>query len=224
MRLFIDSADLDEIREGVELGIVDGVTTNPSLIREERPEGGALSPAQLKEHYKRQLVEICRICSGPVSAETVGGTADEMLREAEEFTALAENIVVKLVLTFEGLKAVRECRQRGIRTNVTTCFSATQALLAARAGADYISPFVGRIDDVSGDGMGLIREIVTIYDNYNFETEVLVASARHPRHVLEAALIGADVTTAPFKVLKQLISHPLTEKGIAAFLKDWQGK
>jgi transaldolase len=223
MQLFIDSADLDEIREGVDLGIVDGVTTNPSLIRQERPADAPLSPKDLKEHYKRQLTDICRICPGPVSAETVGMTADEMLREAEEFAELAENIVVKIVLTFEGLKAVRACRERGIRTNVTTCFSATQALLVARAGADYVSPFVGRIDDVSGDGMGLIREIATIYDNYGFETEILVASARHPRHVLEAALIGADVTTAPFKVLKQLVAHPLTEKGIAAFLKDWQG-
>lgn len=223
MQLFIDSADLDEIREGVELGLVDGVTTNPSLIRKERVRGAALAPQELKAHYARQLTEICRICPGPVSAETVGETAAEMLREAEAFAALAENIVVKLVLTFEGLKAVRECRERGIRTNVTTCFSASQALLAARAGADYISPFVGRIDDVSGDGMGLIREIATIYDNYDFETEILVASARHPRHVLEAALIGADITTAPLNVLKQLISHPLTDKGIASFLDDWRG-
>jgi transaldolase len=224
MRLFVDTANLDEIREGMDLGIVDGVTTNPSLIAKERREAGAHDPRELKAHYKRQLAEVCRICPGPISAETVGATADEMLREAEDFAAIAENIVVKLVLTFEGLKAVRLCSERGIATNVTVCFSATQALLAARAGATYISPFVGRIDDVSGDGMGLIREIATIYDNYDFETEILVASARHPRHVLEAALIGADVTTAPLKVLKQLVSHPLTDKGIEAFLRDWQGK
>jgi transaldolase len=224
MQLFIDSADLDEIREAVDLGLADGVTTNPSLIRQERPSDAPVSPQDLKAHYKRQLSEICRVCPGPVSAETVGETAEEMLREAQEFAELAENIVVKIVLTLEGLKAVRACRERGIRTNVTTCFSASQALLVARAGADYVSPFVGRIDDVSGDGMGVIREIATIYENYGFETEILVASARHPRHVLEAALIGADVTTAPLKVLKQLIAHPLTDKGIAAFLKDWQGK
>jgi transaldolase len=222
MQLFIDSADLDEIREGVELGVVDGVTTNPTLIAQERAGEAPGSLRERKEHYMRQLREICGICPGPISAETVGETAGEMLREAEEFAALADNIVVKLVLTFEGLKAVRACRERGIRTNVTTCFSATQALLAGRAGADYISPFIGRIDAVSGDGMGLVRDIVAIYENYGFDTRVLVASVRHPRHVLEAALIGADVATAPLKVLKQLVEHPLTEKGIASFLEDWR--
>jgi transaldolase len=220
MRLFIDTASLDEIREGVDLGLVDGVTTNPSLIAKER---GDDAPGGGKAHYKDQLAEICRICPGPVSAETVGTTAAEMVREAEEFAEIAENIVVKMVLTFEGLNAVRECAGRGIRTNVTLCFTPLQAMLAARAGADYISPFVGRIDDVGGDGMGVVREIATIYENYNFDTEILVASVRHPRHVLEAALIGADVTTAPFKVLKQLIEHPLTDKGIASFIKDWKG-
>ena len=220
MRLFIDTASLDEIREGVDLGLVDGVTTNPSLIAKERGDdasGGG------KAHYKDQLAEICRICPGPVSAETVGTTAAEMVREAEEFAEIAENIVVKMVLTFAGLNAVRECAGRGIRTNVTLCFTPLQAMLAARAGADYISPFVGRIDDVGGDGMGVVREIATIYENYNFDTEILVASVRHPRHVLEAALIGADVATAPFKILKQLIQHPLTDKGIASFIKDWKG-
>ncbi len=223
MRLFLDSASLDDLREAMDLGLADGVTTNPSLIAKERAGGGRTDARELVKHYKDRLAEICRLCPGPVSAETVGTTAGEMLREAEDFVEIAENIVVKVILTFEGLKAVRACAERGIRTNVTTCFSATQALLAAKAGADYISPFVGRIDDVSGDGMDLIREIATIYENYNFETEILVASARHPRHVLEAALIGADVTTAPLSVLKQLIAHPLTDKGIAAFLEDWRG-
>jgi transaldolase len=219
MRLFVDTANLDEIREGLELGLVDGVTTNPTLIARERGSGQA---GDAKRHYKERLAEICRICSGPVSAETVGTTAAEMLREADDFAQIAENIVVKLVLTHEGLKAVRGCVERGIATNVTLCFSATQALLAAKAGADYISPFVGRIDDASGDGMGVIREIATIYENYNFETQILVASVRHPRHVLEAALIGADVATMPFKIMKQLASHPLTDAGIQSFLEDWR--
>lgn len=222
MRLFVDSAKIDDIREGMDLGLIDGVTTNPTLVARERQESRNLGPPELREDYKARLAEICRICPGPVNAETVGTTAEEMLREAEDFADIAENIVVKLVLTFEGLKAVRECRERGIRTNVTVCFTATQALLAARAGADYVSPFVGRVDDVSGDGMALVREIATIYENYAFETEILVASARHPRHVLEAALVGADVTTAPLAVLKQLVSHPLTDSGIASFLRDWE--
>ncbi|MFN2432708.1 MAG: fructose-6-phosphate aldolase [Gemmatimonadota bacterium] len=221
MRLFVDTANLDEIVEGLDLGLVDGVTTNPSLIAKER---GAGEPRDQKAHYKKRLQEICRLVDGPVSAETVGTDVDEMMREAEEFAEIAENIVVKMILTFEGLKAVRACADRGIRTNVTLCFSASQALLAARAGADFISPFVGRVDDASGDGMELIREIATIYENYNFETEILVASVRHPRHVLEAALIGADVATAPLKVLKQLVSHPLTDQGIASFLEDWGGR
>ena len=219
MRLFLDSASLDELREGMALGVVDGVTTNPSLIARER--GGAAA-ADIKRHYKDRLGEICRICRGPVSAETVGTTAEEMLREAEDFAEIADNIVVKMILTFEGLDAVRRCAERGIRTNVTLCFSPTQALLAARAGASYVSPFVGRVDDVSGSGMDLIRDIAAIYENYAFETEILVASVRHPRHVLEAALIGADIATAPLKVLKQLVDHPLTEKGIASFLEDWK--
>lgn len=219
MKLFADTANLDEIREGVELGLVDGVTTNPTLIARERA-GAAGDPVR---HYRERLAEICRICDGPVSAETVGTTAAEMAREAEAFAAIAENIVVKVVLTLEGLKAVRTCAERGIRTNVTLCFSATQALLAARAGADYVSPFVGRIDDASGDGMEVVRDIAAIYETYGFETQILVASVRHPRHVLEAALIGADVATVPYPVLKQLVRHPLTDAGIAAFLRDWRG-
>ncbi|MBA2565075.1 MAG: fructose-6-phosphate aldolase [Gemmatimonadetes bacterium] len=220
MQLFLDSASLKDVREGMGLGLVDGVTTNPSLIAKERD---ASRPADARRHYRERLKEICALCPGPISAETVGTTATEMMREAEEYAAIAENIVVKVVLTAEGLRAVRECAARGIRTNVTLCFSATQALLAARAGADYVSPFVGRVDDVSGDGMALIRDIATIFENYNFATHILVASVRHPRHVLEAALIGADVATAPLAILKQLLAHPLTDKGVAAFLKDWEG-
>ena len=221
MRLFLDSANLDEIREGLELGLVDGVTTNPSLIAGERGEG---SPREQERHWKERIGEICRICSGPVSAPAVGTTAAEILRQAEDLAGLAENVVIKLALTFEGLKAIRGCAERGIATHATLCFTATQALLAARAGADYVSPFVGRCEDVSGDGLGLLRDIVAIYENYNFETEIVVASARHPRHVLEAALIGADVTTAPLQVLKQLALHPLTDTGVAAFLKDWEAR
>jgi transaldolase len=220
VKLFADTANLDEIREGVELGLVDGVTTNPTLIARERGAGAAGDPVR---HYRERLAEICRICDGPVSAETVGATAAEMAREAEAFAAIAENIVVKVVPTHEGLKAVRTCAERGIRTNVTLCFSATQALLAARAGADYVSPFVGRIDDASGDGMEVVRDIAAIYETYGFETQILVASVRHPRHVLEAALVGADVATVPYPVLKQLVRHPLTDAGIAAFLRDWRG-
>jgi transaldolase len=221
VRLFIDSANLEEIRQAMELGLLDGVTTNPTLIASER---GEQLPRDLKRHYKERVAEICRLCPGPVSAQTVGTAADDMVREAEAFAELAENIVVKLACTFEGLRAVRACGERGIATHVTGCFTASQALLAAKAGADYVSPFVGRLDDLSGDGMGLVREIVTIYENYNFETEILVASVHHPRHVLESALIGADIATAPLPVLKQLIEHPLTDKAIALFLRDWEGR
>lgn len=223
MRLFVDTASLSDVREGLELGLVEGVTTNPTLIAREREGGRTLSAGALKDHYKDRLDEICRLCPGPVSAEAVAGTAAEMVREADEFAEIAENIVVKLIPTFQGLQAVRECAGRGIRTHVTLCFTATQAMLAAKAGAQFVSPFVGRIEDAGGDGTGLIREIATIYDNYNFETEILVASVRHPRHVLDAALIGADVATAPLAVLRQLAAHPLTERGIESFLEDWEG-
>ncbi|MGN6107983.1 MAG: fructose-6-phosphate aldolase [Kofleriaceae bacterium] len=210
MKFFIDTADVKEIREAASMGLVDGVTTNPSLV------------AKTGRKFRDVLLEICDIVKGPVSAEVVGTTYDAMTKEARELAALRPNIVVKIPLIPEGLKAVRTCADEGIQTNVTLCFSATQALLAAKAGATFISPFVGRLDDVSTNGMQLIREIVEIYDNYAFPTEVLVASVRHPMHVQEAALIGAHVATCPLSVLIQLSKHPLTDIGLAKFLADWE--
>lgn len=210
MKFFIDTADVKEIREAASMGLVDGVTTNPSLV------------AKTGRKFRDVLLEICDIVKGPVSAEVVGTTYDAMIKEARELAALRPNIVVKIPLIPEGLKAVRTCADEGIQTNVTLCFSATQALLAAKAGATFISPFVGRLDDVSTNGMQLIREIVEIYDNYAFPTEVLVASVRHPMHVQEAALIGAHVATCPLSVLIQLSKHPLTDIGLAKFLADWE--
>jgi transaldolase len=210
MKFFIDTADIKEIREASAMGLVDGVTTNPSLV------------AKTGKKFREVLLEICDIVKGPVSAEVVSLQHDDMMKEAREYAALRPNIVVKIPLIPEGLKAVRTCSNEGIKTNVTLCFSATQALLAAKAGATYISPFVGRLDDVSTNGMQLIGEIVQIYDNYNFETEVLVASVRHPMHVQEAALMGAHVMTAPLSVLLQLSKHPLTDIGLAKFLDDWK--
>jgi transaldolase len=192
------------------MGLVDGVTTNPSLV------------AKTGRKFRDILLEICDLVKGPVSAEVVGTTYDVMMKEARELAGLRPNIVVKIPMLAEGLKAVRTCAGEGIKTNVTLCFSATQALLAAKAGASYISPFVGRLDDVSTSGMQLIREIVEIYDNYGFQTEVLVASVRHPMHVQEAALIGAHVATCPLSVLLQLAKHPLTDAGLAKFLADWE--
>ena len=210
MKFFIDTADVKEIREAAAMGLVDGVTTNPSLV------------AKTGRKFREVLLEICDIVKGPVSAEVVGVTYDAIMKEARDFASLRPNIVVKVPLIPEGLKAVRTCADEGIKTNVTLCFSATQALLAAKAGASYISPFVGRLDDVSTNGMQLIREIVEIYDNYQFTTEVLVASVRHPMHVHEAALIGAHVATCPLSVLLQLSKHPLTDAGLAKFLADWE--
>jgi transaldolase len=210
MKFFIDTADVKEIREAAAMGLVDGVTTNPSLV------------AKSGRKFRDVLFEICDIVKGPVSAEVVGTTYDVIMKEARELAGLRPNIVVKIPLIPEGLKAVRTCTDEGIKTNVTLCFSATQALLAAKAGASYISPFVGRLDDVSTNGMQLIREIVEIYDNYSFTTEVLVASVRHPMHVQEAALIGAHVATCPLSVLLQLSKHPLTDVGLAKFLADWE--
>lgn len=210
MKFFIDTADIKEIREAASMGLVDGVTTNPSLV------------ARTGKKFKDVLLEICDVVKGPVSAEVVSTTVDGMMKEAREYAALRPNIVVKIPLIAEGLKAVRTCTDEGIKTNVTLCFSATQALLAAKAGATYISPFVGRLDDVSTSGMQLIGEIVQIYDNYAFETEVLVASVRHPMHVHEAAMMGAHVVTAPLSVLLQLCKHPLTDLGLAKFLADWE--
>jgi transaldolase len=210
MKFFIDTADVKEIREAAAMGLVDGVTTNPSLV------------AKTGRKFRDILLEICDFVKGPVSAEVVGTTYDAMMKEARELAGLRPNIVVKIPLIAEGLKAVRTCADEGIKVNVTLCFSATQALLAAKAGATYISPFVGRLDDVSTSGMQLIQEIVQIYDNYGFPTEVLVASVRHPMHVQEAALIGAHVATCPLSVLLQLARHPLTDAGLAKFLADWE--
>jgi len=210
MKFFLDTANIDEIKKGVELGIVDGVTTNPTLISKENKK-----PRELIE-------EICSIVDGPVSVEAVSLDKDGMIKEARELSKIAPNIVIKIPLTEEGLKAVKVLSQEGIKTNVTLCFSPTQALLAAKAGATYVSPFVGRLDDISHVGMELVEKIVTIYDNYGFDTEVIVASIRNPLHVLEAALMGADIATIPFKVLMQLVKHPLTDIGIERFLKDWE--
>ena len=210
MKLFLDTANLEEIRKGVELGVVDGVTTNPTLIaREGRP-------------YRDVLLEICRTVDGPVSAEVVALDAEGMVREARELAAIHENIVIKIPVTAEGLKAVRALREEGVRTNVTLVFSANQALLAAKAGALFVSPFVGRLDDRGHEGMELIEQIVTVYNNFGFDTEVIVASVRHPMHVLEAALLGADIATIPYKVLQSLLAHPLTDLGLEQFLSDWR--
>jgi transaldolase len=210
MKFFIDTADVREIQDAAAMGLVDGVTTNPSLV------------ARTGRKFQDVLLEICDLVPGPVSAEVVGTQLADMMREAKALAALRSNIVVKIPLIAEGLKAVRACTDLGIKTNVTLCFSATQALLAAKAGATYVSPFVGRLDDVSTDGMHLIADILEIYDNYGFATEVLVASVRHPVHVLEAAKLGAHVATCPHSVLLQLAKHPLTDLGLAKFLADWE--
>ena len=210
MKFFIDTADIAEIKEAVSMGMIDGVTTNPSLV------------AKTGRKFRDVLLEICDVVKGPVSAEVVSTTAKEMMVEARELAALRENIVVKIPLIPEGLKAVRTCSQEGIKTNVTLCFSPTQALMAAKAGATYISPFVGRVDDISDYGMDIIADICQIYENYDFPTQVLVASVRHPMHVLESAKIGAHVATCPLKVLLQLTKHPLTDIGLERFLKDWE--
>ncbi len=209
MKLFLDSANLQEIREAVSWGAIDGVTTNPSLVAK---EGQPFFPL---------LKEICDTVNGPVSMETISRDAAGMVAEGRTFSALHQHIIVKCPLTKEGLKATRELAAGGIRVNVTLCFSATQALLAAKAGAYFVSPFVGRLDDISADGMGLIRDIKAIYMNYRFQTQILVASVRHPLHVVEAGKIGADIATMPFAVLEQLIKHPLTDLGLERFLKDW---
>jgi transaldolase len=213
MQFFLDSADLSEIRRALDAGLIDGITTNPSLLA--KAAGASGNPRAI-------LAEICRLVPGPISAEVVATETDAMLREGRELAKIAANIVVKVPLTEDGLHACRHFRSEGIAVNVTLCFSPAQALLAAKAGATYISPFVGRLDDVATDGMQLIAQIVQIYDNYDFETQVLVASVRHPQHVVQAALMGAHVATLPAKVLHQLMQHPLTDKGLAGFLADWQ--
>ncbi len=210
MKFFIDSADISEIKEAASMGIIDGVTTNPSLV------------AKMGRKFRDVLLEICDVVRGPVSAEVTSIKVDGMMQEARELSALRPNIVVKIPLLPEGLKAVRICSEEGINTNVTLCFSANQALLAAKAGATYISPFVGRVDDVSSDGMSVVADILEIYENYGFDTQVLVASVRHPMHVLEAAKMGAHVATCPLSVLLQLTKHPLTDIGLQKFLADWE--
>jgi transaldolase len=210
MKFFIDTANIDEIKKANELGMVDGVTTNPTLVSKEGRE------------FKGLIKEICDLVDGPVNAEVVSLDADGMVREAKELAKLADNIVLKIPLIEEGLKAVKILTQEGIKINVTLCFSPIQALMAAKAGANYISPFVGRLDDISYRGMELVEQIITIYDSYGFETEVIVASVRNPIHVLDAALMGADIATIPYKVIQQLIKHPLTDIGLEKFLSDWK--
>lgn len=212
MRFFIDTANIEEIRQAAAMGVLDGVTTNPSLMAKEKGDPRAI------------LAEICRIVPGPVSAEVIALDAEGMLREGRELRKIADNIVVKVPTTLEGLRAIKAFKAEGIETNATLCFSVTQALLVAKAGASYVSPFVGRLDDIGQDGMDLIADIVQLYQNYSFPTEVLVASVRHPVHVVEAARLGADVATIPYKVIAQLIKHPLTDLGIERFLADWKAR
>lgn len=210
MKFFIDTANLDEIKKANDLGMVDGVTTNPSLVAKEGRE------------FRGLIKEICAIVDGPVNAEVVSLEAGKMVAEAEDLAGIADNIVIKVPLIEEGLKAVKILTEKGIKTNVTLCFSPIQALMAAKAGAAYISPFVGRLDDISSVGMELVEQIATIYENYAYETEIIVASVRNPVHVVDAALIGADIATIPFKVIRQLIKHPLTDIGLEKFLADWK--
>jgi transaldolase len=210
MKIFIDTANLDEIKEAASMGVIDGVTTNPSLVAKEGRD------------FKTLLKEICAVVDGDISAEVVATDLEGMLREGRDLAKIHENIVVKVPLIKDGLKAVKQFAAEGIRTNVTLCFSPNQALLAAKAGAYIISPFVGRLDDISSDGMGLIQQILTIYENYSFDTQVLVASIRHPMHVVESATMGAHIGTMPFSVITQLIKHPLTDIGLERFLADWK--
>ncbi len=210
MKFFIDTADLEEIEEANNLGVLDGVTTNPSLCAK-------IGVADFEGH----IAKICDMVDGDVSAEVVSTSYDDIMPEARSLAGIADNVVVKVPLIKDGIKAINALTEEGIRTNCTLCFSATQALIAAKAGATYISPFIGRLDDISEDGMQLIADVVQIYDNYGFETEVLAASIRHPMHVLEAARLGADVATMPLKVIDQLLHHPLTDSGLERFLADW---
>ena len=210
MKFFIDTADTAEIEDLAASGLVDGVTTNPSLA------------AKSGMDFKDLIATICKLVDGPVSAEVTATEFDEMMKEADVLRAIADNVCIKLPLTPDGLKTCKALTDDGTQVNVTLCFSAVQALLAAKAGATFISPFVGRLDDIAIDGMSLIADIVDIYANYDFKTEVLVASVRHPMHILEAARLGADVATMPPKTLRQLYQHPLTDKGLAAFLADWE--
>ncbi|KPK98946.1 MAG: fructose-6-phosphate aldolase [Omnitrophica WOR_2 bacterium SM23_72] len=210
MKIFIDSANVREIKEAASMGVIDGVTTNPTLISKENREATDL------------LKEICSLVSGPVSAEVISLDAEGMVREARQLSKIAKNIVIKIPLVKQGLKAVRALSAEGIKTNVTLCFSPSQALLVAKAGADFVSPFIGRLDDISQVGMDLVRDIKKIFTNYNFKTQIIVASIRNPVHVVDAALIGADIATVPFAVIEQLIRHSLTDIGIQKFLEDYK--
>ena len=209
MKLYLDSANVKEIQDGADLGLIDGVTTNPSLVAKEG------------RSFKDMLLEICKIVDGPISAEVVGVESEGMIKEGRELAKIHKNIVVKVPLIPEGLRATKKLSAEGIRVNVTLCFSPTQALLAAKAGAWCVSPFIGRLDDVSSDGMELIRQIVTIYENYDFKTQVLVASVRHPQHVVVAALAGGHICSMPYSVFQLLVKHPLTDLGLKKFLADW---
>ena len=210
MELYIDTASLDEIKQANDLGVLDGVTTNPSLIAKEGVD------------YFKRLGEICEVVSGPVSAEVIATDFKGMMKEAHERMTIADNIVVKLPSTVDGLKACKACTEEGIRTNLTLCFQPLQAMLVAKAGAFLVSPFIGRIDDIAEDGMELIHKIRAIYDNYGYETKILAASIRHPKHVVECALAGADVATVPFAVIKQMMNHPLTDSGLEKFVSDFK--
>lgn len=210
MRFFLDTANVDQIREVKELGLLDGVTTNPTILAR---EGG---------DWREQAERICSLVDGPVSLEVIATTHEEMIKEAKDLVSFGENVVVKIPMIAEGLRAMRELGERGIRVNATLVFSPAQALLAAKLGAAYVSPFVGRLDGLSQSGMECVEQMRTMFDNYDFKTQILVASVRHPMHVLDAALIGADVVTLPYATLTQLIRHPLTDSGLAAFLADWE--
>ena len=212
MKFFLDTANVKEIQEAASLGLLDGVTTNPSLVAKEG------------RSFKEMLIEICNIVDGPVSAEVVSLEADAMVKEGKELAKIHKNIVVKVPLIAEGLKATKRMAAEGIKVNVTLCFSPTQALLAAKAGAWCVSPFIGRLDDISSNGMELIRQILTIYRNYDYKTQVLVASVRHPQHVVEAALAGGHICTMPFSIFQQMVKHPLTDSGLKKFLADWEGQ
>jgi len=212
LKFFIDTANIDQIKDANNMGMVDGVTTNPSLIAKEEGD------------FKQIITDICEIVQGPVSAEVISLEYDGMVKEALELAEIADNITIKIPMTVEGLKAVKTLSEKNIKTNVTLVFSALQALMAAKAGATFVSPFVGRLDDLAQEGMGLIEEIVQIYANYDFDTQIIVASVRNPLHVLDSALLGADVATIPYNVLQKLASHHMTDKGIDAFMADWNKK